>query len=232
MDDAVPVQKYSQMMPRVVPFCIFAVFILGREIYSHVAGALPFEAYAISYVLQVGMVAAALVLYSGKYVEITWKDLLNVRDSLFSIAAAALVFGVWVTFGQHILVFGSTNSPDFNAIQPESLRYSFMGVRLLGAVAIVPLMEEIFWRSFAARYLVNEKFTSVPIGHFTLFSFAGTALLFGLEHTFVFSGIVAGCVYNLLLWRTRSLSQCIFSHALTNLLLSAYVLYTGSWQFW
>ncbi|MFP5222998.1 MAG: CAAX prenyl protease-related protein [Acidobacteriota bacterium] len=220
------------MLPRIVPFCIYAVFILAREIYSHAAGALRFEAYALSYVAQVALVSISLAVYYGKYSEIDWRDLLNAAHSLYSIAAAALVFGVWVSFGQHILVFGSTNSPDFSAIQPESLRYSFMAVRLLGAVAVVPLMEEIFWRSFAARYLVNEKFTSVAIGHFTLFSFAGTALLFGLEHTFVFSGIVAGCVYNLLLWRTRSLSQCVFSHALTNLLVSAYVLATGSWQFW
>jgi len=232
MDDAAPAQKYSQMIPRIVPFCIFAAFILAKEVYSHVAGALPFEAFAVSYVLQVGMVAVSLFIYYGRYVEIAWAELRNAKDTLLSVGAALIVFGVWVTFGQHLLVFGSTNSPDFNAIQPEALRYSFMGVRLAGAVVVVPIMEELFWRSFAARYLVNEKFTSVPIGHFTLFSFAGTALLFGLEHTFVFSGIVAGCAYNLLLWRTRSLSQCIFSHALTNLLLSVYVLYTGNWQFW
>jgi membrane protease YdiL (CAAX protease family) len=35
----------------------------------------------------------------------------------------------------------------------------------------------------------------------------------------------------LLLIRTRSLGACILAHALTNLTLYLYVIYTGDWQF-
>ena len=105
-------------------------------------------------------------------------------------------------------------------------------MRLAGAAIVVPIMEELFWRSFLIRYLINEDFSSIQIGFFTFKSCLITIVLFGLEHQFIIAGIMAGILYNLLLYRTRSIAACIASHALTNLLLGLYVLKTGAWRFW
>ena len=43
-----------------------------------------------------------------------------------------------------------------------------MAVRFFGLVALVPLIEELFWRSFLIRWLVDPEFTKVPIGRVTL----------------------------------------------------------------
>jgi hypothetical protein len=43
---------------------------------------------------------------------------------------------------------------------------------------------------------------------------------------------MAGIAYNLLLYRYRSITQCIVAHAVTNLALGVYVLSSGKWYFW
>ena len=45
---------------------------------------------------------------------------------------------------------------------------------------VVPVMEELFWRSFLLRYLVHPDFASVPLGSFTWGSFLVATALFGL----------------------------------------------------
>jgi len=59
-----------------------------------------------------------------------------------------------------------------------------------------------------------------------------TTVLFGFEHNLWLAGMMAGAAYNLILYYTKSISQCITAHAVTNLCLGSYVLYTGRWQFW
>jgi CAAX prenyl protease-like protein len=111
-------------------------------------------------------------------------------------------------------------------------RSVLIAFRIAGASLVVPLMEELFWRSFLLRYLIKTDFTTVAVGTFTWGSFAAVAVLFGLEHDFIIAGIMAGVAYNLLAVYTRSIAQCVLSHGVTNLVLGIYVLTTGKWQFW
>jgi len=114
----------------------------------------------------------------------------------------------------------------------ESAAFGWIAVRLLGAALIVPLMEELFWRSFMIRYLIKPNFRTVPIGAFTWLSFLSVAVLFGLEHNRMLVGIIAGLLYGLLLVRQKKLSGVILAHGVTNLGLGIYVLLTGNWMFW
>ncbi len=107
-----------------------------------------------------------------------------------------------------------------------------MALRLTGATLLVPVAEELFWRGFILRWIVNPDFQKVPIGTFTWPSFVLTSLLFATEHNRWLVGLVAGIVYNLLVYRTRSLFACMVAHGVTNLALGVYVLNTGLWTFW
>ena len=111
-------------------------------------------------------------------------------------------------------------------------RWLFIGVRVVGAVAVVPVMEELFWRAFLIRWLVNPDFKSVPLGTFTWPSFAVTVALFGAEHNEWLAGLICGAVYNWLLYRTRSVRACVVAHATSNAALAAWVLARGDWKFW
>ncbi len=108
------------------------------------------------------------------------------------------------------------------------------GLRFVRLVIIVPLVEEIFWRGFLLRYLIDDDFLDVPVGAFSWKSFAIVTGGFTLEHTFPDwpAAILTGMLFNLVAYRTRSLSACVLTHAVTNLLLGLYVMRTGQWGFW
>ena len=94
------------------------------------------------------------------------------------------------------------------------------------------MIEEIFWRAFVMRFLIASQFKRIPLGQFTWYAFTLTAVAFGFEHHRWLPGILAGAAYGALLCRTRNLFSPIQAHAVTNLLLGLYVIYTEQWSFW
>ncbi|MGB8168442.1 MAG: CAAX prenyl protease-related protein [Chthoniobacteraceae bacterium] len=109
-----------------------------------------------------------------------------------------------------------------------------VGCRFLRLVVVVPLVEEIFWRGFLLRWLIDVEFTKVPFGTFQWKSFAIVAVMFMLEHAPADwpAALLTGALFNLVAIRTRSLSSCVLVHAITNLLLGIYILRTGQTGFW
>ncbi|MCP5120381.1 MAG: CPBP family intramembrane metalloprotease, partial [bacterium] len=45
-------------------------------------------------------------------------------------------------------------------------------------------------------------------------------------------GLVAGLIYNGWIDKTKRLGDCIVAHAVTNGVLSAYVIVAGKWEYW
>jgi len=163
-----------------------------------------------------------------------WNDFKNeIRFELswLSVPAGVAVFFIWILPEGFYPQIGYS---EFNpyAFGDGSTAIFAIGFRLCGAVLVVPVMEEIFWRSFALRFLISSEFRSVPIGQFSWFSFIFVALLFGFEHHRWLVGIFAGIIYAGLLYRSKNLFDPMVSHAVTNLLLGIYVIATKQWSFW
>lgn len=222
---------------RYLPFALFMTFIAIDEGLRHLAErglfALSDTAVYYLYPIKTVMVAALLFHYRKEYRELSLKDLANFPYTVASCLLGLLVFVLWINMDWSLSA--ATGDPKgFNpALLPDpGLQFAMTGFRVAGAVLLVPLMEELFWRSFLMRYIIDQNFEKQSIGTFTWASFLITAVLFGLEHHFILAGITAGILYSLLLYRTRSIAQCILSHAVTNLALAIYVLYTGKWYFW
>ncbi len=117
------------------------------------------------------------------------------------------------------------NGVDLNAI-------SFVLIRLLGLALVVPLMEEIFWRGFLARFLINDNFTQVPQGQFTPQSFAIVTAAFVAVHPELLAATAWGALVNWLYHKTGNVWACVVMHAVTNLLLGIWILSTGEWRLW
>ena len=83
--------------------------------------------------------------------------------------------------------------------------WAIAGVRLAGAALVVPVMEELFWRSFALRFLMEKEFKRVPLGAFSWFSFIGVSVAFGMEHHRWLPGILTGMLYALVLYQKKNL---------------------------
>ena len=152
---------------------------------------------------------------------------------LTAVVVGLFVLFVWVWL-ENILpqhgVDAAFNPYSFN--WPPVAVSLLIAVRLIGAVVVVPIMEELFWRSFLLRYIINPDFNKVALGTFSWFSFAAVVILFGVEHHRVIQGMIAGVIYTILLIRQKNLRGCIIAHGVTNLGLGIYVLATQSWEFW
>ena len=60
---------------------------------------------------------------------------------------------------------------------------------------------------------------------------AVTSVVFALVHPEWLPALLTGALWAWLLWRTRSLSACMVSHATANLALGIYVIVTGDWKY-
>ncbi len=109
---------------------------------------------------------------------------------------------------------------------------AFIAVRLVGLAVIVPVMEELFWRSFLLRYVTKPAWRDVPLKQFSWGAFAFVCVLFALAHPEWMAALICAAAYGLLLRKTGSVYACIVAHATTNLGLGIYVLTTGAWRFW
>jgi CAAX prenyl protease-like protein len=112
--------------------------------------------------------------------------------------------------------------------------WSFVAIRMAGAVLVVPVMEELFWRDFLWRQiLAPNDFKLAKVGEFGWAPVIFVPLAFALVHgNWWLSAIVWGAMIAGLLLYTKSLGACIIAHGVTNLLLAVYVLYTHDWAFW
>jgi len=219
--------KKNPSLPYVLPFGVFLLFLA----LSAKTGLRP----EIEYGLRVTILSLLLWFVSRRVISFktvsTWG----------SILLGAAVFLMWIgpdlvspAWRQHWVfqnpIAGSAHQPPGGY---ASLPASALFFRALRAVAVVPIVEELFWRAWLMRWLVKPDFQSIPLGFFERQSFALTAVLFGLEHGAYWEvGLGSGIAYNWWMVRTRSLGDCILAHAVTNACLSAYVLLASKWQYW
>ena len=103
-------------------------------------------------------------------------------------------------------------------------------------VIVAPLIEELFWRGFLMRYLVDldGDFWAVPFGTYHKRSLIAVTALVVLIHSppDYFAASIFGLMMYGLAVRTKSLSACVLMHATANLILGLYVVSTQSWGYW
>lgn len=204
--------------PYVFPFALFAICTYVAALFG--------ISQVLLYPIKMFVVAASLSCYWNAY-----KQEIKFSLSWVGVIAGVLVFLIWVLpEGLYPQIGQSSFNPYAYAKRPVA--YSLIVCRLGGATLIVPLMEELFWRSFALRLSINPDFKSVPLGEFSWFSFIFVSVVFGFEHHRWLVGIVAGMIYTALLYRSKNLFVPILSHGVTNLLLGLYVVSTYQWSFW
>jgi CAAX prenyl protease-like protein len=186
------------------------------------------------YPLRLLVVAALIGTLSWPY--------LNFRPSapLASIAIGVAVFVIWVApdvlFGyrHHWLFQNSITGAPASSLAPHlKANLAFIVLRCVMSAIAIPILEELFWRGWMMRWLIDKDFLSVPLGKYLPSAFWIVALMFASEHGPYWEvGLAAGIVFNWWIVRTRNLADCILAHGVTNAVLSAYVLATGQWQYW
>lgn len=120
------------------------------------------------------------------------------------------------------------------ALGAAGLFWSTWWARMLVAVIAVPVVEELFWRAFLLRLLIDwHNFERVPLGAFTWFSFLGTSLLSTLQHPDNWGvSVLCWMAFNAVFYWTRSILCLALLHGMTNLVLYLMVLRVGDWSHW
>lgn len=115
---------------------------------------------------------------------------------------------------------------------PETCGWPLTVARIAGSGLVIGVIEEFFWRGFLYRWLIGGDFRAIDPARFARGPFWATAALFALEHREWLAGFAAGALYGWLFIRSRDIWTVAIAHAVTNLVLGAYVVATGAYQFW
>lgn len=198
---------------------------------TSVEGYVPQAGYVWFYLIKAIAVTATLVVFRAP-----WKDIRpTARVLVPAILVGLVVFAEWILLDQWIPYphLGSrVGFNPFDAIESPALRVLFLTVRFYSLVLMVPVMEELFWRSFLLRYFTDSDFARLPVGSFSWGAFAIVSGLFALAHAEWLVAFICACIYALLLRQTKSIFACILAHSTTNLALGIYVILARDWIYW
>jgi hypothetical protein len=204
-----------------VPFLVFLVF---SWLQSFARGPAIFWFY--------GAKTALSFLVFAYFFRGHWREIEGRFDGR-AVWVGLLVLAVWIVSAK---LFHAKHEPLFDptGLDPGPTMILAVLIRIVGASTVIPLIEEVVWRSFLMRSLIKADFLSVPVGAYTAFSFWITALTFALAHPagqWAAAGF-AGMAYGLYLVKTKNLRGCILAHAVTNFGSGVYIVVTRDWDLW
>jgi uncharacterized protein len=220
-------QITTQTMARILPFALYMAFLAIEGVVVNVA---PDIDVRWLYPVKIAAVVAALWYYRSLYVELT--DRPNwLWAGLIAPLLGLVVFVLWINMDTGWMNLGGGAGFDPRD-SGGAFDWPLVLFRLAGAALVVPLMEELFWRSFLMRWIQEQHFLDLAPVQVGLRAILISSVLFGLEHSLWLAGIVAGLAYAWLYRASGNIHAPIISHATTNLVLGLWVLNTGAWQFW
>jgi CAAX prenyl protease-like protein len=212
---------------RILPFFTYMLFIAIAELLAR-WGWIPAELRWL-YGVKVGAVVLVLAYFWRHYSELkTFR--LAAPGVMLALAVGVIVLALWVSLGAGWMTIGT--SAGFDPTTAGGIDWPLVALRIAGAALVVPVMEELFWRSFLLRWMDAGDFETVEPSQVTIKSVVITSVLFGFEHNLWLAGIVAGLAYSALYMRHRTIWSPILAHAVTNGLLGLWVVNTGSWSYW
>ena len=170
-------------------------------------------------------VCVALTLaFLWRHFEELRKFRLEFYEILWSVAVGVGVFLLWINLDQEWMSTG--DAAGYDPRDPSGAITWFLALpRLLGAILVIPIMEELFWRSFLMRWIEQKNFLEVSPSLIGPRALLIGSVLFALGHTLWLAGLVAGLAYGTLYIRKSSnLWAPILAHATTNGLLGLWAL--------
>jgi uncharacterized protein len=215
---------------RILPFAVFMLMLALR-------GALPADGTAgidprWVYGWTVALVGGLLLWFWREYGELVAQTLPTAREAALAVATGVIVFLLWINLDAPWMRLGEATAGFRPVDDAGQLIWPLIGLRWLGAALLVPVMEELFWRSFLMRWIQSPTFEAVPPQQVGIKAIVLSTFVFMLAHTLWLGAIVAGLAYAWLYKRSGKLWVPVIAHAVTNGVLGVWVVFTGNWGFW
>jgi len=220
----------SATLCRTIPFAVF-IGLLASEpwLAQQLAGLIDTRWL---YGLRSLIVGGLLVIFWSNYEELNAARRPARGQALLAVLVGLLVLAIWLMLDGGFFVLGQSGSGFDPRASDGTLDWPLALMRLAGSALLVPLMEELFWRSLVMRWLENQAFSTVDprcVGYMALLF---SSIVFGLEHTQWAAGTLAGLAFGWLYMRSGNLWVAVLAHAVTNAGLGVWVLVFGTWSFW
>ena len=217
-------------LARTVPFAAFMLLLAAR-------GGVPADgSWGIDprwlYGITVLLVGALLAWFWREYGELVAQTWPSGPEIALAVATGIAVFGLWIHLDVPWMTIGSPTASFLPLDAAGQLIWPLVAVRWIGAALIVPVMEELFWRSFVMRWVQSPQFEAVVPQRVGLKAVVLSTFVFTLAHTLWLAAVIAGLAYAWLYLRTGRLWVPVIAHAVTNGALGVWVVMTGNWAFW
>jgi CAAX prenyl protease-like protein len=212
---------------RSLPFLTYIAFLALAELLARL-GWSPAELRWL-YGVKIAAVVLVLAYFWRDYAELKTLRLAP-GGVLAALVTGVIVLVLWVNLNAGWMTVGT--AAGFDPTDAGRIDWPLVVMRIAGAALVVPVMEELFWRSFLMRWIDTPAFETVEPSQASIKSVIITSVLFGFEHNLWLAGVVAGLAYSALYMRHRTIWSPILAHAVTNCLLGIWVVVTGSWSYW
>jgi uncharacterized protein len=209
----------------------FAVFIAALALRGAVDGHADTRWL---YLLQAGASALALIALWRHFGELRADRYQATRPMqwLLSVGVGLAVFVLWIVLTEPWMRVGEPIAA-FVPLQADGgLDWGLIALRGAGAVLVVPLIEELFWRSFLMRWIDQRDFLTLPPQKLSLYALLVSSAVFALGHDLWLAGLLAGLAFGALYRYTGRIWHAITAHAVANLALAAWVVHQRAWSFW
>ncbi len=176
---ALPLSRAA--LVRVVPFAAFMVLLAVR-------GAVPEDgSWGIDprwlYGVTVLVVGGLLAWFWREYGELVSQTLPTLAEAALAVAVGLVVFGLWINLDAPWMRLGEPSAGFVPKDASGQLLWPLIAVRWVGASLLVPVMEELFWRSFLMRWVQSPQFESVVPQQVGLKAVVLSTFVFMLAHT-------------------------------------------------
>ncbi len=255
MMEQLKVWRENRTYAYVAPFAVFMIFNL---IYQFVGEAILWEhdnapwyqhwPEQLFYPIQT-VVCLAVLAFFWKHYEFRWsnKVWIGVFAGFVGIAfwllPTTLYDHLGMTSGKPDGFFASlhgmaprTEGFDPGVFDNPAAYWASLILRLFRAIVIVSLVEEIFWRGFLMRFLLDMdgNYWKVPFGKPAWISFLIVTFAFMLAHAPIdwLGALIYGSIaYGVTVW-TRSLLAVVVMHGVANATMAAYAMAYGKYGLW
>ena len=237
---------YNPWVVFIGPFIVFMLLTSLEPTSTKPGGsgiglAIPYAYYPWVYTLKIVLSILSVILVSPGYRQFPfklsgWAVLVGVVGVVVWVGICKLNIerNVITALGlEKLFKLGARSAYNpFEQISSAAGAWAFLAVRFFGLVVVVAVVEEFFLRGFLMRYFLQRDWWKSPFG-----TVNATAVVVGTVFPMLMHPgelLAAGVWFSmvtLLMIRTRNIWDCVVAHAITNLLLGIYVVYSGDWYF-